>query len=41
MLIGDIRVGNNSTIGAMSLINKDVPSDSLAYGIPMKLKSKT
>jgi len=39
-IIGGVTVGENSIIGANSLINKDVPPNSIAYGIPCKIKSK-
>lgn len=30
-IIGDITIGNNVVIGAMSFINKDVPANSIVY----------
>jgi serine O-acetyltransferase len=30
-IIGDITIGNNVTIGAMSLINKNVPDNHTVY----------
>lgn len=33
-LIGDVRVGDNSEIGALALCNKNVPPNSVMYGIP-------
>ena len=39
-LIGGIEIGQNSIIGANSLINKDVPPNHIAYGNPMKLKKR-
>jgi acetyltransferase-like isoleucine patch superfamily enzyme len=32
-----VTVGENSIIGAFSLVNRDIPSDSLAYGIPSRV----
>ena len=32
----EVRVGRNSVIGAGSLVNKDVPPDTLAYGVPAR-----
>lgn len=31
-----VRIGKNSFIGAGTLVNKDVPPDTLAYGVPAK-----
>lgn len=31
-----VRIGRNSFIGAGSLVNKDVPPDTLAYGVPAR-----
>lgn len=33
-----VNVGENTAIGSCSLINKDIPSNVLAYGIPVKIK---
>ena len=30
-------VGENSIIGAFSFVNKDIPDNVLAYGIPVKI----
>lgn len=30
-IIGDIRIGDNVTIGAMAFVNKNVPARSLIY----------
>ena len=32
-----VRIGRGSVIGACTLINKDVPPYSIAYGIPMRV----
>ena len=32
----EVTVGRNSVIGAGSLVNKDVPPDTLAYGVPAR-----
>lgn len=37
-IIGGVTIGENSIIGASSLINKDVPPNSIAYGVPCKIK---
>ncbi|MCC7351386.1 MAG: N-acetyltransferase [Phycisphaerales bacterium] len=31
-----VRIGQNSFIGAGALVNKDVPPDTLAYGVPAR-----
>lgn len=32
-----VRIGNRVVIGAMSFVNKDIPDNSKAYGIPIKI----
>ena len=32
-----VTVGENAIIGAFSFVNKDVPANTLAYGIPVKI----
>ena len=40
-ILPEVTVGNNVTIGANSLVNKDIPSNSVAVGNPCKvIKSK-
>lgn len=39
-VIKPVRIGDNSVIGALSLCNKDVPSDSVMYGIPPNVTIK-
>ena len=31
-----VTIGENSIIGAFSFVNKDIPSNILAFGIPAK-----
>ena len=33
-----VKIGKNVTIGAHSFINKDIPDNSRAYGVPVKIK---
>lgn len=40
ILLGEVRVGDNVTIGAGSVITKDIPSNAIAYGNPFKIKMK-
>jgi serine O-acetyltransferase len=39
-LLGPIRVGNNVAIGANAVVICDVPDDSIAIGIPAKVKPR-
>lgn len=40
VVFGDIRIGNNVTIGAGAVVNKDIPDNSVAYGNPLKIVAK-
>jgi acetyltransferase-like isoleucine patch superfamily enzyme len=40
MIMPGITVGENSVIGAFSFVNKDIPENTLAYGIPIKIIKK-
>jgi len=35
-----ITIGKNSVVGAHSFVNKDIPDNTLAYGIPVKIVGK-
>jgi len=35
-----ITIGENAIIGAASLVNKDIPANSTAYGVPVKIQAK-
>jgi len=35
-----VTIGKNSVIGAFSFVNRDIPQNTLAYGIPVKLVKK-
>ncbi|HIB38450.1 serine acetyltransferase [Mesonia sp.] len=37
-VIGNIYIGDNTIIGASSLVITDLPSNSIAYGVPAKFK---
>lgn len=37
-VIGNIHIGDNTIIGASSLVITDLPSNSIAYGVPAKFK---
>ena len=35
-----VRIGKNSVVGAFSFVNKDIPPDVVAYGVPAKVIKK-
>ena len=37
VILGGVHVGKNAFIGALSLVNKDVPENSIVAGIPAKV----
>jgi len=37
-ILGGVRIGAHSVIGAHSLVNKSIPPYSVAYGVPCKVK---
>ena len=39
-IFDEIKIGDNSIIGAGSLVTKDVPENTLVYGVPAKIISK-
>jgi len=40
-ILGDITIGDDVAIGANAVVLNDVPSNSIAVGIPAKIKSRT
>lgn len=36
-ILGDITIGDNAKVGAMALVNKDVPPNTTAVGIPFRI----
>jgi len=36
-----VTVGENSVVGAFSFVNKDIPADRVAFGVPAKVIRKT
>ncbi len=40
MIMPGVKVGANSIIGAFTFVNRDIPKDTLALGIPVKLIKK-
>jgi acetyltransferase-like isoleucine patch superfamily enzyme len=35
-----VKIGDRVKIGAMSFVNKDIPHDSTAFGIPVQIKKQ-
>lgn len=40
IILGGITIGDNSIIGAGAVVNKDIPEDSIAVGVPAKVIKK-
>jgi len=40
LIMPGITVGENSVVGAFSFVNKDIPANVVAFGIPVKLVRK-
>ena len=40
LIMPGVTIGKNAVIGASSFVTKDVPGNSLAYGIPAKVVKK-
>ena len=38
VILPGVTIGENSIIGAFSLVNQDIPANAVAYGIPAKVK---
>lgn len=38
MLVAPVEVGDNATTGAGSVVTRDVPADSVAYGVPARVR---
>lgn len=37
IVLGEVNIGNNVFIGALSLVNKDIPDNAIVAGIPAKV----
>src|SRR5512136_1736059 len=37
VIMPGVTIGKNSTIGAHSFVNKDIPDNTIAYGVPAKI----
>ncbi|MBI2908390.1 MAG: bifunctional UDP-N-acetylglucosamine diphosphorylase/glucosamine-1-phosphate N-acetyltransferase GlmU [Chloroflexi bacterium] len=40
MLVAPVRIGERAVTGAGSVVNKDVPADKLAVGVPARIRAK-
>ncbi|OGZ22934.1 MAG: acetyltransferase [Candidatus Nealsonbacteria bacterium RIFCSPLOWO2_01_FULL_41_9] len=40
MIMPGVVIGENSIVGAFSFVNKDIPKNTLAYGIPVEIIRK-
>jgi bifunctional UDP-N-acetylglucosamine pyrophosphorylase/glucosamine-1-phosphate N-acetyltransferase len=40
MLVAPVRIGKGAITGAGSVITKDIPQDSIAYGVPARVKRR-
>lgn len=40
VIMPGVTIGENSIIGAFSFVNKDIPSNVIAFGVPAKVKRK-
>ena len=38
VIMPGVTVGKNSVIGAFSFVNKDIPDNAIAFGVPAKVK---
>ena len=39
-ILPGVTIGKNSVVGAHSLVNKDIPDNVIAYGVPAKVIKK-
>jgi acetyltransferase-like isoleucine patch superfamily enzyme len=40
VIMPGVTIGKNSTIGAHSFVNKDIPDNTIAFGVPVKIIRK-
>ncbi|MHA2225643.1 MAG: acyltransferase [Candidatus Hodarchaeales archaeon] len=40
LVMPGVTIGENTIIGAFSLVNKDIPNNVVAFGIPVEIKRK-
>lgn len=41
VIAGEVKIGNNVSIGAGTVVMKDIPNNSLVYGNPCIIKTKS
>ncbi len=41
VIMPGVTIGENAVVGAMSFVNKDVPDNCVAYGVPSRVVRKT
>jgi bifunctional UDP-N-acetylglucosamine pyrophosphorylase/glucosamine-1-phosphate N-acetyltransferase len=41
MLVAPLNIGKNAKTGAGAVVTRDIPDDSLAYGVPARTKPST
>lgn len=40
VIMPGVTVGENSVVGAFSFVNKDIPANTVAFGVPVKVKGE-
>jgi len=40
VIMPGVTIGKNSIVGAHSFVNKDIPDDTIAFGVPVKIIRK-
>jgi acetyltransferase-like isoleucine patch superfamily enzyme len=40
LIMPGVTIGENAVVGAFSFVNKDIPADVIAFGVPAKIKRK-
>jgi acetyltransferase-like isoleucine patch superfamily enzyme len=40
VIMPGVTIGKNTVIGAFSFVNTDIPENTIAYGVPAKIKRK-
>jgi acetyltransferase-like isoleucine patch superfamily enzyme len=37
VIMPGVTIGNNACIGAFSFVNRDIPDNALAFGVPVRI----
>lgn len=40
IIMPGVNIGKNSTVGAFSFVNKSIPNNAMAFGVPVKIIKK-